>query len=340
MKSVPAAIAILGCAAFVHLRNYLSKDDYDNIYVGDLFRRIDLERSKVSGVSSLLPLKRYERCYVVDAGSLALGRLETGLWSDGLCIFILHLLLTVVCYGFDLSLYWVLTLVQRHSRPGFDVTGSDSLDLVVTGRGIIVDLLDIFLKGFHPGRWFSFTGDTQACLPLPRPPSLPRLCVFGGLYGLLLLSIVLKAYVLRLRDRITGFFYDHRQLERVSHLWRVLATQRSQIPRLLHEIARVNHRNNCATLPVCYGKSTKTGCGQVFCSRCLVCGSRVFHRSIRVCERTRGCPGRYCSECFDDLERICPLCAEETSEQLQPNKEGLAPDQNVVVHSDREEKLP
>lgn len=338
MKSLPAAIVILGCAAFVHLRNYLSKDDYDNIYVSDLFRRIDLERSKVSGIAELLPLKRYERCFVVDTGTLALGRPEIGLWSDGLCIFVLHLLLSVVCCGFDFSLYWVLALVQRHSRPGFDVTGSDSLDLVVTGRGIIVDLLDIFLKGFHPGRWFSFTGDTQACLPVPRPPSLRRLCVLGGLYVLLLLSIVLKAYVLRLRDRITGFFYCQRQLERVSYLWRVLAAQRLQLPRLLHEMARANHRNDCATLPACYRKSAKTGCGQVFCARCLVCVSRVHQRSVRACERTRSCPGLYCPECYEDIERICPLCADETSEQRQTNKEGVAQDENIV-HCTKEHKL-
>jgi len=68
------------------------------------------------------------------------------MYRTGFPVAVVHLALTGVCCSFDFVLYWLLSLVERHGRPGFDATGSDSLELVVDGDGVIVEMLDVFLK--------------------------------------------------------------------------------------------------------------------------------------------------------------------------------------------------
>jgi len=124
----------------------------------------------------------------------------------------LFALLAAACVSFDSVLYWLLALVEHHGRPAFDATGSDSLDLVVDGDGVIVRLLDVFLKGFHPGRWFQLSGDRRhSCLPQPRPPSAANLVALVLLELVLVAIVLFQARLRRYRCRIAGYFYRDRE---------------------------------------------------------------------------------------------------------------------------------
>lgn len=315
-KMIPLSLFLLIQSAYLHLKHYMSRDAYDNVYVTDQFKAIDLQRSKLSGVS-VFPLRKYERNYLIETGSLALAPPERGLASSGRCIVVLHLLLSASCYVFDYVLYWVLALVDRHSRSGFDVTGSDSLELVVSGQGIIVELLDIFLKGFHPGRWFNFSGDTQACLPVPKAPSLVTLVALVCLYAVLLGTLLLKAYLLRLRNWATGYFYPDREKTRLVYLHSVVIGQRARLPHLLHQLVRANHHQDqlYAQVSVCHKMAARRhgsasgGIRRFLCQRprCLVCRCICAVGAFRECETDR-CSGVYCRECYEDLHSVCPLC--------------------------------
>ena len=58
-KIVPIAVLLLVYVAYVHVKNYVSKDTYDNVYITNQFKTLDQKRCEVAG-ESLLPLKKYE----------------------------------------------------------------------------------------------------------------------------------------------------------------------------------------------------------------------------------------------------------------------------------------
>ena len=330
MKIVPVAIILLIYVSYLHVKNYVSKDTYDNVYVTPQFKTLDQKRCEFAG-ESLLPLKKYERNYLIETTISELSPPEDGLYRIGLCVLCLHMLLAFTCYMFDYILYWILAMISKHGDPQYDFTGKDSLQLVVSGEGVITDLLHVFLKGFHPANLFGYTLDLHVCLPDPTPPSILLLLVIFLLYFALILSILLKAYILRFRNRITAYFYPEREKARVVHLYNVVLNQRFRMPKLLQLRAKVNHREKQTReqISVCHRLAAKVPLCRVFVykqAHCLVCDC-VEDQTFRDCQ-TEHCQGVYCGECFDDLSRLCPICHqadysddedyEELEDDLQP----------------------
>ena len=311
MKLIPISLFLLLYAAYDHVRRFVSRDEYDNTYVTASFKRLDRKRAEFTHAESLLPLKKYERNLIIDATVSELTTPEDGLYRIGLAVYTLHLVLAIVCYIFDYVLYWILAMVRAHGNPKIDVTGRNSLELVVQGEGVVADLLQVFLKGFHPANLFGYTLDMQHCLPRPTVPSLTLLLVIFALYFCLLLTVLLKAYLLRARNRLTAYFYADREKARVVHLYNVVLNHRRRMPRLLQQKARRNHRERIGRegISVCHKMASRVPPCRAFVYsriRCLVCGCPE-DQTFRDCSTER-CTGVYCSECYDDLLRACPLC--------------------------------
>ena len=187
-KILPIAIFILVYVSYDHVKNYVSKDTYDNVYVTPQFKSLDQKRSEVAG-ESILPLKRYERNYLIDTSITELSPPEEGLYRIGLCVMFLHLTISFLCYFFDYILYWILALTRKHGEIEYDFSGRDSLEYVIEGGGVISDLIRVFLKGFHPANLFGYTLDTHHCMPRPVAPSIFILLSLFILYFILILSI-------------------------------------------------------------------------------------------------------------------------------------------------------
>ena len=309
-KIVPIAVLLLVYVAYVHVKNYVSKDTYDNVYITNQFKTLDQKRCEVAG-ESLLPLKKYERNYLIDTTMSELSIPEDGLYRIGLCVLLLHLLVSFTCYLFDYILFWILAMVQKHADPRYDYTGKDSLQLVITGDGVITDLLHVFLKGFHPANLFGYTLDMHYCLPNPSPPSILLLLVIFLLYFILILTILLKAYILRFRNRVTAYVYPDREKARIVHLYNVVLNHRYRMPRILIQKAKVNFREKemREQISVCHKMAAKVAPCRIFLykqAHCLVCGS-VEDQTFRDCQTER-CQGVYCGECYDDINRVCPIC--------------------------------
>lgn len=311
-KLVPVSLVWLVAASYLHLKYYMCQDAYDNTYVGDRMAELDQKRMEVTG-ECLLPLKKYERRYLIDTTSSHLSSSEESLCRAGLCVVTLSIVISVTCYLFDYVLYWVLSVVERNGRYDLDVTGSDSLDLVVSGDGIIAELLDIFLKGFHPGRWTSFQSDANACLPSPRSPSVANLVVVVVLHLSFSLLILLKAYVFRLRNRLTGLFYPEREKARVVHLYSIILNQRRRLSTVLQQTVRAQHHQQQLRDALSLRSQMNMRCrggresplGRIH-TRCLACGCDE-DPNFHDCDTDR-CRGLYCRDCYEDLERTCPLC--------------------------------
>ncbi len=311
LKLTPLAVLLLVYVSYYHIKMYLSSDMYDNSYITQHFAALDLKRAQVAG-ESLQPLKRYERQCLIDTSTGELSPPEEGLYKIGLCVFILHALISFTCYFFDYSLFWIISMIKIEAADTEEVTGTTGLADVVSGQGVIARLLDIFLENIHPGSYYDFDKNKiKDCLPEPRGPDLPCFLVLGLFYFLLLLTILLKAYILRLRNKISGYFYPERRKARIVHLYNVILNQRTRMPRLLHIKARVNYREQQIREEVgfCHKMGSRCPPCRIFLyksSHCLVCKA-VEDQTFRDCE-TEKCYGIYCSSCYDDLGRVCPIC--------------------------------
>lgn len=322
-KLVPVSLVWLVAASYLHLKYYMCQDAYDNTYVGDRMAELDQKRMEVTG-ECLLPLKKYERRYLIDTTSSQLSSEEESLCRAGLCVVTLSVIISLTCYLFDYVLYWVLSVVERNGRYDLDVTGSDSLDLVVSGDGIIAELLDIFLKGFHPGRWTSFQSDANACLPSPRSPSIANLVVVVVLHLSSSLLVLLKAYVFRLRNRLTGVFYPEREKARIVHLYGVILNQRRRLSTVLQQTVRAQYQQQQLRDALSLRSQMNMRCRGGRASslrrqtRCLACGC-AEDPNFYDCDTDR-CRGLYCHDCYEDLNRTCPLCLYGGGEYVEDEK--------------------
>jgi len=356
-KLAPLGLLLLLHAAHAHLRRYLASDRYDNVYITDGFRAIDARRAAmVAGGRGILPLKPYERASLVDISERSLAAPERCSDGSGLAVATLFALLAVACVMFDVVLYWLLALVERHGRPGFDATGSDSLDLVVDGDGVIVQLLDVFIKGFHPERWFSLSGDRQhTCLPQPLSPSPANLFALVLLQVVLVAVVVFQARLRRYRCRITGYFYRDREKARLAHLYAMIVARRARLPRLLYSTVRSRYREtqmgvHCSFMQrvsswfvslKCRGRRCCCCCPRACCCtsvQCLVCGVRSG-RGVAFQTCVGGvCRAAYCHQCFEDLDRICPLCLQGSADPSGGYYDALNDDEDYCNSLDDELK--
>lgn len=122
VKLTPVSILLLLHASYIYVKRFMSRDAYDNVYVTKALKELDRKRAEVAR-EGVLPLRKYERNFLVDMTLTDLSPPEDSLYKAGLCVLVLHLALAVACYTFDYVLYWIMALIEYHARPSFDVTG-------------------------------------------------------------------------------------------------------------------------------------------------------------------------------------------------------------------------
>ena len=309
-RAFPLAVLLLVAASYSHVKRFMSDDVYDNNYVDTHFRSIDAARAQHGG-KRLLPLKNYERMFLVDVTQSDLSAAEDDLYSVGLALLSVHVALSVVCYLFDFILFWILNSVARYGNPEPDVTGQASLQDVIEGDGAIASMLHVFLSDSHRGAAYSFVNGENTCLPLAHAPCARHLAAVSVMYVVITLTILLKAYLLRLRHRITHYFYRKRGRARTVHLYNVILSQRSRMRRILQQRARVNEhlQRQRKQISLCHRVASKCAPCRVFLydsPRCVVCSATSLE-ALAICE-TELCTGAFCAQCFADLNYTCPLC--------------------------------
>ena len=310
----PVAVLLLVYAAYAHVKRFMSDDVYDNNYVDSHFRSIDASRAQHGG-KRLLPLKNYERMSLIDVTQSDLSAVEEKLYSVGLALLCAHLLLSVTCYMFNFILYWILNSVARYGNPEPDVTGQAALDDVIRGDGAIASMLYVFLYDSHRGATYSFEGGDNKCLPVAHAPCISHLVAISVMYVIRTPTILLKAYLLRLRHSIMHYFYRKRGRARNVHLYNVILTQRTRMRRILQQRARVNEhlQKQREQISLCHRLASKCAPCRVFMydsPHCVVCNASPLD-GLAICE-TEHCTGAYCTQCYTDLQYTCPLCMNGT----------------------------
>lgn len=216
----------------------------------------------------LLPLKNYEKLFIVDATRWRLSAREVGMAKSGMCSHSLLITLTFLLYGIDFLLYSLLLTCSKNMDTVYEKSGGKSLQGMVEGDGILAQLIDVFLRHFHPARWFGHVeeirdehlrlfnssnetygtgasflkGDSRVlCQSELFPISLPLLISVACLEFLLFIVIFSKAKLFRLRNSFVGYFYKDVQKIRLNYLHDALSKQRSNLQAILHKVVRTNH---------------------------------------------------------------------------------------------------
>jgi len=305
-------------------------DSFDNAYVGSSFHQLDRRRAEVTG-DRLLPLKKHERRHLITTTSWRLSRPEYRLYQSGACVLTLCVATALVVCSFDYALHWILSAVSdpatgtfmgRQRREAADgrpsqrvrappATGVDGRRMAA-GDGVVVNLLDVFVRGFRPDWMQPASLDEElrsmGCLPVASSPAFAVVVILVVIYVAFFLGVVLKAYVQRARVAVAGYFYAEREAERTIHLYAVLLRRRRRLPCLLRQMALSGRRRRLASEGGCAVTGRRSWLWTVLLRRCVrprcvVCGCGDDAK-FRECP----CGGLYCAECFVDVGRCCPLC--------------------------------
>ena len=318
-KFLSLSIALLFLESFWYLRNYLAKDDYDNIYITNQFKVFDRD-CELNGLSHVLPLKKKEKDIYVDPSSFKLNATELGYCRLGLAQILLHFILCVLLLMFDFSFYYILSLFRKYGDVDIHVEGEGHLEVTVNGKGPVALFYGVMMQGINLNRNFTASLETGRCLPNPKVPSVSIIPVLIFLYIITLCFVLLRGYGMRLRRKIAAFFYPEQETARLHYLHKKIRHKRIGLLKLIRQLIISTHKE--AIVKDKLRLSTWLAFKIPFLGRFLtskehlVCTScehseKGFQIKLTKCEGSKNgmaCDAVYCQECWAAINHSCPLC--------------------------------
>ncbi|XP_038057389.1 uncharacterized protein LOC119728981 [Patiria miniata] len=316
-KIVALSVLFLLFRSYKYHSKYRTKDRFDNYYVTKEFKLLD-EKRQESGRDPILPLKKSERRRLIDLSSVLLSKPEKGLFKLGMVTVLLHVVIAAVLVLADYGLFWLLSLISRHGKVKFEISGGGGTDLTIGGTGVLSQLIQsLFVEGFAAASEFNVSLDTEHCLPNPNPPNENLSIGIGVLYLIAILMVLSQAYALRLRRRIASYFYPERELERINFLYNHTLQRRQNLFKLLKQRIRQTKHEMDVEQRVSFVAylSAKYPCWRKvfrFLGQekrvCLGCAD-VDNGTFKSCGNP-DCRGLYCRECLHEIGNTCTLCQE------------------------------
>ncbi|KAI0219339.1 Protein sneaky [Lamellibrachia satsuma] len=307
-------------SAYSYQRNFLTRIEFDNIYMTAYFRRIDARRY-AQGKMTVLPLKKIELSELLHPFSPVFTKAErkkllSSMLQTAVRAFIFGMIIFV-----DYVIYSILDIIARQSAVTYRQVGRHSIGMKVTGNGVISRLMRSFLGSFNTQHDIDIRTSNEECLPSPTvTPSSVVFAIYSVL-GVVWLMALSEAYALRLRRAICAFFYRKVPLletvrkKRILHLYnstlkkrhgflkhaRIQMRRKAQERRIERATSLLNTlRHKFPSLCFCIAV---LGLGK---ETCLICGD-AEDRNFHFCS-TPGCHFGYCGDCWKDIERRCYAC--------------------------------
>ncbi|KAH3878048.1 DC-STAMP domain-containing protein 2-like isoform X2 [Dreissena polymorpha] len=322
-KVLSLSLLAIFVQSFFYLRNYLAKDSFDNIYITAQFRDLDAE-NKAHGRESVLPLKKKEEHKYVNTQSKKLNSGELAYCKLGLVQVLLHFVLCLLIVVFDLALYYILDLVRIHGKVDIEVKGQGEVTIQVNGKGPVADFYRILIADLNVEKNYTSFVNVSDCLPDPTRPNYGMYPVFLIMYVFVTLIVILQGYGMRLRRKISAYYYPEQEFARLDYLHKKIRHQRVGLLKFLrnliisaHKESRVNDRLRFSTwlrfkIPILNKIMSEKEKPQ--CLSCEHSESSFSHVHIRRCSSKIGgvpCDGVYCDECWGYLSGSCPLCSKD-----------------------------
>ncbi|XP_054542734.1 DC-STAMP domain-containing protein 2 isoform X4 [Pan troglodytes] len=320
--TTPLLLVLLYLQALFYRYCYLNWDHYDNIYITSRFLRMEAVRS-TAGLPTVLPLSAHEARRYIPPGSIFLSQWEKFFYILETFNLIRHLLLVLFLVFLDYAVFWVLDLA-RHQLQGEIVARSPVLvSITVEGTGYAGNIYRDLVSAFDVLQQGNISILSRRCLLRPSEPDSTGYIVIGVMYGLCFFITLFGSYVSRLRRVICASYYPSREQERISYLYNVLLSRRTNLLAALHRSVRrraadQGHRSAFLVL------ASRCPCLGPFVSHfwlhqayCLGCGQPQDEGDMEntVSCSTPGCQGLYCLTCFRLLDNTCSVCASPLSYQ-------------------------
>lgn len=296
-----AALLILRAAYSSYYAYVVDEDRHQTISDG-LWTDVDTRKTVKS--------RRLSAQNASTASELHHASVEYSSVADGVVVVVLHLGFSATCCIFDLTLYWLLVVVRRHTAPPpFDFTGADSVNSITSGEGTIVAVLAEFLTILHAGHWFGFTDTGYTCSVHPATPDYFTVASVAILYILLFVFIAVQSTLLSWQNRIAAYFYpEHEQRRRQFYCALVTARQQCRLHGVDADAAQKDVLSDLICLgPTRWHPGTLLAVRRAAASvssgpRCVACGQPVSRRlrKARTSER------RLSQD--ESLDEICPVC--------------------------------
>ena len=319
-KGLSLSIALLFFQSFWYLRNYLAKDDYDNIYITSQFKELDKNLEREGG-ANVLPLKTKEKSIYVDPSSFRLNDTELSYCKIGLAQVLLHFVLCFLLLIFDFALYYILNLVRKYGDVEVQVEGGGHFIVSVEGNGPVALFYGTLIQGINLRSNYSASLEIGSCLPNPNAPSVAIIPVLIILYLIALCFVLLRGYGMRLRRKIAAYYYPKQETARMEYLHKKIRHKRAGLLKMIRQLIKSSHKETAIKDKL--RLSTWLAFKLPFIGRFFLSDERLVCTSCEHTESTFNniklskCKGRpdgiacdavYCEECWLALNHSCPIC--------------------------------
>ena len=314
-KALSLSLALLFFQSFWYLRNYLAKDNYDNVYITSQFIEMDKKSDQ-----PVLPLKKKEESVYVNPNSFKLNTLELAYCKIGLAQILLHFVLCFLLLMFDFALYYILNLVRKYGDVELHVEGQGHFVFSVKGEGPVALFYAAMVQGINRQSNLTVNREIGKCLPIPKEPSVFIIPVLIILYIVALCFVLLRGYGMRLRRKIAAFYYPEQEMVRLQYLHKKIRHKRIGLLKLIRQLIKSSHKE--AAVKEKFRLSAWLAfnlpfIGRFFASKerlvCTSCEHTEHHFNIKLtkCGGSQdgvACDAVYCEECWAAINHSCPLC--------------------------------
>uniref|UniRef100_A0A8B9VVG7 RING-type domain-containing protein n=1 Tax=Anas zonorhyncha TaxID=75864 RepID=A0A8B9VVG7_9AVES len=219
------------------------------------------------------------------------------------------LLLLLLAWGLDHTLYTMLSIIQQHSFVQYSFRSSHHLSVHVTGTSLMAPLPRSTIGSLNTSSDTELETSNFVCLPQPRGMTQQQYIASCLPLAVLVLLCLLQVYMYRLRRAIAAFYFPKREKSRVLYLYNKLLRQRHCFVRLQRKrIARRARRYPALRWPRLRRWVRRP---------CTVCGEPESPQNHQACP-SPACGATYCRPCWRDVGRVCPACT--------PGDRGLSED--------------
>ena len=326
---LPWCVLLVLIQSLLYRRGFLTKIEYDNVYITSEFKAID-QRSKTKKELPLLPLKRREKSSLVDITSCTLSKREQSSFSFPMFLVSIFMLMGVFVLAVDYGLSVLLTSLHEQmgsAMSNYHHTHSDFISTLSEKyanpaiRDILLHELSEIVDVNRTQLAYEIHKNMGQCLLEGEAPIVydtTKLIVLSSLYLFVIAVSVLQPYGLRLQHRVAAYFYPQQELKRINYLYHSIRGQRMSIKRLLIEKMKEHFSNRhesaerrgfckvmelwCSTrFPFFRGFLLLLGKMQA--SECSACGVEVSPLGHVISDS-----GQLCDICIEQAKKI--ICAE------------------------------
>ncbi|XP_026320810.1 E3 ubiquitin-protein ligase DCST1 [Hyposmocoma kahamanoa] len=298
---------------------YLTRIEFDNVYITGYFKLID-ERRRNKEQLTLLPLKKMERRKYIDVHSLAYN-----VDCDKLLVQILKVLLEMITATtfvmLDRLFFEALDVVRQHAEMDVAEDAHHDMQVEVKGTGLLAKIIRNVIEGVKKQPRYRNAVTNRQCLPAPSlMPPVFFLKIYGG-YLWIQLLLYMNPYTMRLSRLICSWYYRRREKQRILHLYNDILKKRMKMQKTLRkkavQVVRAYYLSGENLLSLRMKFPQLLGWLKIFPAArmsCPVCGEteprnppNKGKKKWHMCYSAK-CPFIYCTECWNYIDQRCLAC--------------------------------